>query len=274
MRLLGSPQNRTTGVCVGSGVIDSSKPRNGLATAAGKANQLWADFVPVIAFVLVYNVFRRINLLGGLINEDTALFWATGVLLALMFGFLVRQLLVREPISQMMLLSSAIVGGFGLIGILLQERAFIYVKPTIQQLFLAAMILVPLLVGRNLWKSLFEKVFDLPDFAWRTLAIRWACFFIAMALWNEYLWRTFVPGFEAPMVMAGIPIAPAGVYEWFGLTFGAQDAEGVWANWKLGNIVIVLAFGALNTPYMLKHLREPHAAQAAPPDFAVTKNGS
>ncbi|MBK6705924.1 MAG: hypothetical protein IPG56_20690 [Caulobacteraceae bacterium] len=53
-------------------MIDSSKPRNGLATAAGKANQLWADFVPVIAFVLVYNVFRRINLLGGLINEDTA----------------------------------------------------------------------------------------------------------------------------------------------------------------------------------------------------------
>ena len=95
MRLLGSSQNRTTGVCVGSGVIDSSKPRNGLATAAGKANQLWADFVPVIAFVLVYNVFRRINLLGGLINVDTALFWATGVLLALMFGCLVRQLLVR-----------------------------------------------------------------------------------------------------------------------------------------------------------------------------------
>jgi len=111
-------------------MIDSSKPRNGLATAAGKANQLWADFVPVIAFVLVYNVFRRVDLFGGLINEDTALFWATGVLLTLMFGFLARQLLVREPVSQMMVLSSAIVGGFGLIGILLQERAFIYVKPT------------------------------------------------------------------------------------------------------------------------------------------------
>jgi intracellular septation protein len=262
MRLLEPSQNRTTGVCVGSDVIESSKPRNGLATAAGKANQLWADFVPVIAFVLVYNVFRRVDLFGGLINEDTALFWATGVLLALMFGFLARQLLVREPVSQMMVLSSAIVGGFGLIGILLQERAFIYMKPTIQQLFMAAMILLPLLAGRNLWKSLFSKVFDLPDFAWRTLAIRWGCFFIAMALWNEYLWRAFVPGFETPMVMAGVPVAPAGVYEWFGLTFGGQDAEGVWANWKLGNMVIVLAFGALNTPYMLKHLREPHAAEA------------
>lgn len=106
-------------MCVGSGVIESSKPRGGLATAVGKANQLWADFGLVIAFVLVYNVLRRIDGFGGLIDEDAALFWATGVLLALMFGLLVRQLIVREPVSQMMLLSSAIVGGFGSIGILL-----------------------------------------------------------------------------------------------------------------------------------------------------------
>ncbi len=183
-------------------MAEDQKSQNGLATAAGKANQLWADFVPVIAFVLVYNVFRRVELFGGLINADTALFWATGVLIALTFGFLARQIIVGEPVSQMMVLSSAIVGGFGLIGILLQERAFIYVKPTIQQLFMAVMILAPMLFGKNLWKSLFSKVFDLPDFAWRTLAIRWALFFIAMALWNEFLWRTYVPAFEAPLVMA------------------------------------------------------------------------
>jgi len=242
---------------------ETVKPENGIGTAAGKANQLWGDFVPVIAFVLVYNVFRRVDLMGGLINKDTAIFWATGVLLALMLGFLLRQVLMREPVSQMMLFSSAIVGGFGLIGILLQEKAFIYVKPTIQQLFMAGIIFIPLMFGRNVWKSLFSKVFDLPDFAWRTLAIRWGFFFIAMAIWNEYLWRTFAPGFDAPLVLAGIPVAPAGTYELLGLTFGARDAEDVWANWKLGNMVIVLAFGALNTPYTLKHLREPKAEEAA-----------
>jgi intracellular septation protein len=107
-------------------MIESEKPRNDLATAAGKAIQLWADFVPAIGFVLVYNVFRSVELLGGLISKDTALFWASGVLLALMFGFLARQLIVGKPVSRMMVLSSAIVGGFGLIGILMQERAFIY----------------------------------------------------------------------------------------------------------------------------------------------------
>ncbi len=244
-------------------MTDTPKQESSLGTAAGKANQLWADFVPVIAFVLVYNIFRRVDLFGGLINKDTAIFWATGVLLVLMLGFLAMQLIRREPVSQMMVFSSAIVGGFGLIGILLQEKAFIYVKPTIQQLFMAGMIFVPMLFGKNLWRSLFSKVFDLPDFAWRTLAIRWGLFFIAMAIWNEYLWRTFAPGFETPLVMAGIPVAPAGSYEVLGLTFGAKDAEDVWANWKLGNMLIVLTFGALNTPYTLKHLREPKA-DAAP----------
>ncbi|HAY05342.1 MAG TPA: intracellular septation protein A [Hyphomonas sp.] len=244
-------------------MTDSAKQENGLGTAAGKANQIWGDFIPVIAFVLVYNVFRRVDLMDGLINKDTAIFWATGVLLALMLGFLAMQLIRRERVSQMMVFSSAIVGGFGLIGILLQEKAFIYVKPTIQQLFMSGMIFVPMLFGKNLWKSLFSKVFDLPDFAWRTLAIRWGLFFIAMAIWNEYLWRTYAPGFDAPLVMAGIPVAPAGTYDFLGLTFGAKDAEDVWANWKLGNMVIVLVFGALNTPYTLKHLREPASGEAA-----------
>ena len=230
-------------------------PAKGIGTAADKANQIWGDFIPVIGFILTYNVFRRAELLGGLINKDTAIYWATGVLIVLMRGFLGKQIIERKPVSQMMVFSSAIVGGFGLIGILLQEKAFIYVKPTIQQIFMAGMIFIPLLFGKNLWKSLFSKVFDLPDFAWRTLAIRWGLFFIAMAVWNEYLWRTYAPGFENPLVLAGIPVAPAGSYEFLGLTFGAKNAEDVWANWKLGNMVIVFIFGALNTPYTLKHLR-------------------
>ncbi len=245
-------------------MTDIPKQQNGLGTAADKANQLWADFVPVIGFVLVYNVFRRVDLFGGLINAETAIFWATGVLLVLMAGFIARQVMTGRPVSMMLIVTSSIVAGFGLIGILLQEKGFIYVKPTVQQLFMAGLVLVPLLFGKNLWKVMFSKVFDLPDFAWRTLTIRWGLFFIVMAFWNEYLWRTYAPGFETPLVLAGIPVAPAGAYEFLGLTFGARDAEDVWANWKLGNMILFVLFGALNTPYTLKHLREPaeNAVQA------------
>ncbi|MEO0467799.1 MAG: septation protein IspZ, partial [Pseudomonadota bacterium] len=119
-------------------------------------------------------------------------------------------------------------------------------------------------IGSNIWKVMFEKVFDLPDHAWRTLAIRWGLYFVAMAAWNEYLWRMYIPGFEAPVTMARIPIAPAGAYEFLGMTFGAKDAESVWANWKLGNMVITFIFAAANVPYTMKHLRQQEDDVAEP----------
>ncbi|MBK6705923.1 MAG: hypothetical protein IPG56_20685 [Caulobacteraceae bacterium] len=77
----------------------------------------------------------------------------------------------------MMLLSSAIVGGFGLIGIPASGKGFHLCEaydPAVS--FLAAMILVPLLVGKTSGSHCLRKCSTFPDFAWRTLAIRWACF--------------------------------------------------------------------------------------------------
>ncbi|MEO0721136.1 MAG: septation protein IspZ, partial [Pseudomonadota bacterium] len=124
-----------------------------------------------------------------------------------------------------------VIGVFGAVGILWQSKTFLFVKPTIVNLLYAAVIFGGLAVGRNIWKMLFKNVFDLPDFAWRTLAIRWGLFFIGMAIWNEFLWRNF--------------------------------SEATWANWKLGNFAIVLIFGALNTPYTLKHLQDSDEKPAA-----------
>ncbi|MEO0467064.1 MAG: septation protein IspZ, partial [Pseudomonadota bacterium] len=191
------------------------------AQAADKANQLWADLIPVIAFIGIYNGIRLLGIDIGPVNGDTALYWATGALIVLTFIFIALKVIRSEPVPLFMVFSSVIVGGFGLLGIVLQDKAFIYFKPTIQQLFLAGMIFGSLAIGSNIWKVMFEKVFDLPDHAWRTLAIRWGLYFVAMAAWNEYLWRMYIPGFEAPVTMAGIPIAPAGAYEFLGMTFGA-----------------------------------------------------
>ena len=83
-----------------------------------------------------------------------------------------------------------------------------------------------------------------------------------MACWNEFLWRFYAPGFEQALQVAGMTIAPAGSYEFLGLTFGSRDAEDVWANWKLGNMVITFVFGALNVPYTLKHLQEDGKPEA------------
>lgn len=231
-----------------------TEPSKDLGVAADKANQIWGDLIPVIGFVVVYNIMRRVNLNDTWASKDTALYWATGVLIVAtlwaVFGYLRR----KQPVPLFLIFSAGIVGTFGLLGIVLQEKSFLYIKPTIQQMVLGGMILGSVAIGKNLWRVMFDKVFDMPEFAWRTMAIRWGLFFIVMAAWNEFVWRYFAPGFEQPLIFAGLQIAPAGSYDFLGLTFGSRDAEDVWANWKLGNMVVTFIFAGLNTPYMLKHI--------------------
>lgn len=211
--------------------LPMSEPKSSdLNRAADKANQIWGDLVPVVMFVVIYNVLRRFPEDQATFNPETSLYWATGALIAATLAVVGLKVYNKESVPPFLLVSSLIVGGFGTLGIVLQDKAFIYHKPTIQNLFLAAIIFGGFLFGRNIWKDMFKSVFDLPEFAWRTLAIRWGLFFVAMAAWNEIQLLIFT--------------------------------EETWANWKLGNMVIVLIFGIANTPYTLKHLIEDAPADA------------
>ena len=202
-----------------------------MSDAADKAGSIWTELGPTLAFIIIYNVMLRLPEGDGLFTKDTALYWATGVLVLSTLVVVGSKLARGEKVPGFLLISSSLVGVFGTMGILLQSKLFLFIKPTIINLLFAGVIFGGLAVGRNIWKMLFQEVFDLPDFAWRTLAIRWGLYFVAMAAWNEFLWRTF--------------------------------SEATWANWKLGNIVIGFAFALANTPYTLKHLRVPEKADSS-----------
>jgi len=243
-----------------------------LGKTADKANQIWAELLPVIAFVGLYNIIRvagidaSFNLLGlnMAINADTAPYWATGVLNIATVGVIIQKRLNKQPIPLFMLMSAGIVGTFGVIGIVLQDKGFIYAKPTIQQLVLASIILGSLALGKNIWKVMFEKVFQLPERVWDIFAMRWAGYFIAMAAANEFIWRYYAPGLESPLNILGFQWAPAGTYQILGLEFGARDAEDIWATWwKLATWAITVIFMLANTPLMLKYLEDPEAEENA-----------
>ncbi|MEZ5953737.1 MAG: septation protein IspZ [Hyphomonas sp.] len=196
--------------------------------AAARAGGIWMELGPTLAFIVIYNVLLRFPE-EGMLSKATALYWATGVLIAATLTVIVVKKIRGQKIPPFLLISSSLIGVFGTLGILLQSKLFLFIKPTIVNLLLAGLIFGGLAVGRNVWKMLFRELFDLPDFAWRTLAIRWGLYFVAMAAWNEFLWRTF--------------------------------SEATWANWKLGNIVIGIVFAIANTPYTLKHIRHPEKVE-------------
>lgn len=201
----------------GAGASNQAQTGDVSSGAAG----LWSELWPVLAFLVIYNVMRRFPEGEGMFTPETALYWATGVLMLGMGYEVGKRLLRKEAVSPLMLMSSALVLVFGALGIFLQSKAFFFHKPTIINLIFAGIIFGGLLTGRNLWKIMFESLFSLPDFAWRRLAICWGVYFILMAIWNEVL------------------------------VFSVS--EDTWANWRLGNLVIGFVFAMSLVPYTLKH---------------------
>ncbi len=200
---------------------------------AGKqSGSIINELGPAIAFVLVYNILLRRTETEGFLGKDNALFAATGVLIAVTLAILVRLLLRGQRIPPMLILSSAIIGGFGTMGIVFQNKLFLFLKPTIINLGFSALIFGGLAMGRNFIRMLMGSALVMPDAAWRTLAIRWGLFFIAMAVWNEVLWRNF--------------------------------SEATWANWKLGNIGITFIFILANMPFLMKHMKDQPSESNSP----------
>jgi intracellular septation protein len=79
---------------------------------------------------------------------------------------------------------------FGALTLLLQDETFIKIKPTIIYLLFAGVLLGGLVFRKPLLAMVFDSVFDLDEEGWRKLTLRWALFFLALAVLNEVVWRT------------------------------------------------------------------------------------
>lgn len=122
---------------------------------------------------------------------------------------------------------------FGGLTLWLNDDVFIKLKPTLVNLLFAGALFTAHFLRRNLLKRLLGTVMSLSEEGWRLLALRWAFFFLALAVANEAVWRTMT-----------------------------TDA---WVNFKVfGILPLTLVFSALQTPLILKHqLPERQGAAAA-----------
>jgi intracellular septation protein len=90
----------------------------------------------------------------------------------------------------MPLVSGACVMVFGGLTLWLQDEHFIKMKPTFVNALFAVALFAGLLAGQSLLRIVFGEVFRLTDEGWRKLTLRWACFFVCLAVLNEIVWRT------------------------------------------------------------------------------------
>jgi len=170
-------------------------------------SKLLVDIGPVILFTLSYNVFFRFEpdeTGAGMIGQGSSIFWATGLYMVaavVAFGY---AKLAQARLSYMLIATTVMVLLVGAIALIFSSKLIIYIKPTIMNLVYALIIFGSLLAGRNVWKMAFGSMFALPDPVWRTLAIRWAVWFVFLAILNEAIWRTMSEGFWVNFKVLGV----------------------------------------------------------------------
>jgi intracellular septation protein len=124
-----------------------------------------------------------------LVNARAGIFWGTGLFIGATLISLAasRVLFGRLPI--MPLVSAVVVVIFGGLTLFLQDELFIKLKPTIVNSIFASVLFGGLYFGKSLLSYLFGDVFQLTEEGWRKLTFRWACFFVFLAVLNEFAWR-------------------------------------------------------------------------------------
>ena len=177
------------------------------------ANSRPALFLPLVSPILPAAVAS---------GERMGIFVATAVfMVAIVIALAVSYALTRH-LPVMPLVTAVIVLVFGSLTLVLHDELFIKLKPTIIYLLFGAVLLGGLAFGKPLLGLVFDSVFHLTDEGWRKLTLRWALFFLALAMLNEIVWRT--------------------------------QSTDVWVSFKVFGVVpLTFLFGALQYPLLTKY---------------------
>ena len=96
--------------------------------------------------------------------------------------------------------------------------------------------------GRSFIAILFNQMFNLTPKGWRILTMRWALFFLAMAVLNEIIWRT--------------------------------QSTDFWVSFKLfGAVPLTMIFAMTQMPLMKRYHLEPATLEASEAEAGDVSKG-
>lgn len=155
-------------------------------------------------------------------NAKFGIFAGTGAFMVAVLAAMIASYVLTRHVPVMTIVSAIIVVVFGGMTLILHDETFIKLKPTIIYLLFAGILLGGFILKKPLLEIVFDSVFHLQEEGWRKLTIRWAVFFLVLAVLNEIVWRT--------------------------------QSTDIWVSFKVfGVIPLTFLFGALQYPLLMKY---------------------
>jgi intracellular septation protein len=159
-------------------------------------------------------------------NSRYGIFVATGTFMVAVLAALAASYVLTRHLPIMPVITAIIVVVFGGLTLILHNDLFIKLKPTIIYVLFGAVLLGGLMFGKSFLGVVFDSLFHLTEEGWRKLTLRWALFFLVLAVLNEIVWRS--------------------------------TSTDVWVDFKVfGVMPLTLVFGALQYPLLKKYAVEP-----------------
>ena len=137
------------------------------------------DFGPLLIFFTIY--YKSGNNLNVAIPP---LIIATTIAVVIVY-------FVEKKIPYVPLIGGIIISLFGGLTLYFDNPIFLYVKPTIVNIIFAGILIISkIFFDKNFLKFFLQTAFQLSEIGWNKLNLRWAYFFIFLAILNELVWRT------------------------------------------------------------------------------------
>lgn len=143
-----------------------------------KLLQTCTEFLPLVLFFIFFKYY-------GIIVATKVVVLASVVMLILNY-------LVNKTMPALTLISVAFLIIFGGLTILTRDPRIIKIKPTIVNGIFFLILLAGIVSKKPfLQKLLGQKIKFKDEKTWHSLALRFALFFLAIAVLNEIIWRNF-----------------------------------------------------------------------------------
>ena len=137
------------------------------------------------------------------VNARFDIFYATATFMVAVVAALLVTYAITRTWPVMPLLTAVVVVVFGALTLWLHDPSFIKVKPTIIYTLLGAALLGGYVFDKPVLATVLDTVFHLTAAGWRKLTLRWALFFLVMAVVNEAVWRTQTTDFWVKFKLFG-----------------------------------------------------------------------